>query len=406
MKKLLRPTTFALLTMALCFTACENGNNSYPKEYLGFEKKAQDFSYQKNTAEAEFQVKIIAVDKTKEDRIVFIESPSRPTKPGSPSAQFFKIKDNKVTIKGGSKSAKATILVYPQKVGTNEYIQLVCRPQNGKSETTQMSIRLAASYQILEKRLPRPAHRLFSIRIFSAVAAIALFCYIGWSTYCYLKPAALQTVSTLADTRTIKLPDGTEVTLNHFSSLTYPEKFKGKHREVDLKGEAYFEVTKNREHSFIVQTESVNVEVLGTHFNVESYPDDPEVKTTLLEGSVVVSNKANSVRMVLKPNESAIYNKVKKSMTLEVSDRAAEEIAWRNGELVFTNLPLQEIARQLSNTFGVNISIADKALQNYRITARFSDGEGLDQILDLLHTVGKFNYSHNNEKITITTKLN
>ena len=128
----------------------------------------------------------------------------------------------------------------------------------------------AASYQILEKRLPRPAHRLFSIRIFSAVAAIALFCYIGWSTYCYLKPAALQTVSTLADTRTIKLPDGTEVTLNHFSSLTYPEKFKKKHREVDLKGEAYFEVTKNREHPFIVQTESVNVEVLGTHFNVES----------------------------------------------------------------------------------------------------------------------------------------
>ena len=119
------------------------------------------------------------------------------------------------------------------------------------------------------------------------------------------------------------------MTLNHFSSLTYPEKFKGEHREVNLKGEAYFEVTKNRKHSFIVQTESVNVEVLGTHFNVESYPDDPEVKTTLLEGSVAVSNKSNSVRIVLKPNESAIYNKEKKSMTLEVSDRVAEEIAWR-----------------------------------------------------------------------------
>ena len=95
---------------------------------------------------------------------------------------------------------------------------------------------------------------------------------------------------------------------------------------MNLKGEAYFEVTKNRKHSFIVQTESVNVEVLGTHFNVESYPDDPEVKTTLLEGSVAVSNKSNSVRIVLKPNESAIYNKEKKSMTLEVSDRVAEEI--------------------------------------------------------------------------------
>ena len=165
-------------------------------------------------------------------------------------------------------------------------------------------------------------------------------------------------------------------------------------------------MTKNRKHSFIVQTESVNVEVLGTHFNVESYPDDPEVKTTLLEGSVAVSNKSNSVRIVLKPNESAIYNKEKKSMTLEVSDRVAEEIAWRNGELIFTNLPLQEIARQLSNTFGVDISITDTALQNYRITARFSSEEGLDQILDLLHTVGNFNYSYNNKKITITTKLN
>ena len=248
----------------------------------------------------------------------------------------------------------------------------------------------AASYQILEKRLPRPALRLFSLRTLSAVAAIALLCFIGWNTYCYLKPAALQTISTLADTRTIKLPDGTEVTLNHFSSLTYPEKFKGEHRK----------------HSFIVQTESVNVEVLGTHFNVESYPDDPEVKTTLLEGSVAVSNKSNSVRIVLKPNESAIYNKEKKSMTLEVSDRVAEEIAWRNGELIFTNLPLQEIARQLSNTFGVDISITDTALQNYRITARFSSEEGLDQILDLLHTVGNFNYSYNNKEITITTKLN
>ena len=69
-------------------------------------------------------------------------------------------------------------------------------------------------------------------------------------------------------------------------------------------------------------------------------------------------------------------------MTLEVSDRVAEEIAWRNGELIFTNLPLQEIARQLSNTFGVDISITDTALQNYRITARFSSEEGLDQILD------------------------
>ena len=89
MKKLLRPTTFALLTMALCFTACENGNNSYPKEYLGFEKKAQDFSYQKNAEETELQVKIVAADKTSEDRIVFIESPATIFTCSSVSSAFF-----------------------------------------------------------------------------------------------------------------------------------------------------------------------------------------------------------------------------------------------------------------------------------------------------------------------------
>ena len=101
MKKLLRPTTFALLTMALCFTACENGNNSYPKEYLGFEKKAQDFSYQKNAEETELQVKIVAADKTSEDRIV---SSSRPHGQRSPEAlrhRFIKLK----IIKSPSRAA-------------------------------------------------------------------------------------------------------------------------------------------------------------------------------------------------------------------------------------------------------------------------------------------------------------
>ena len=141
MKKLLRPTTFALPTMALCFTACENGNNSYPKRIPGIRKESAGFLLSKE-CRGNGTAKIVAADKTSEDRIVFIESPARPTKPGSSSAPFYKIKDNKITIKGGSKSAKATILVYPRKVGTNEYIQLICRPQNGKSETTKMSIRL------------------------------------------------------------------------------------------------------------------------------------------------------------------------------------------------------------------------------------------------------------------------
>jgi transmembrane sensor len=173
---------------------------------------------------------------------------------------------------------------------------------------------------------------------------------------------------------------------------------------VELNGEAYFEVSKDPKHPFIVQTETIDVQVLGTHFNVDAYHDNLDVKTTLLSGSVAVSNKSKSVRMVLKPNEIAIYNKVEEKLTRKVLENAEDEISWRQGEFIFDDLPLQEIARELSNSFGATIQIADTTLQNYRITARFRDGEDLATILSVLHNAGYFNYSQNNKQIIITAK--
>ena len=173
---------------------------------------------------------------------------------------------------------------------------------------------------------------------------------------------------------------------------------------VFLSGEAYFEVSKDQKHPFIVQTEHINVQVLGTHFNVDAYRNNPEVKTTLLTGSVAVSNKSNSVRMILKPNEIAIYNKVGNKLTRQVTKNAKDEISWRDGEFIFDNLPLGEIARELSNSFDTPIHIADTSLQSYRISARFRNGEDLETILSVLHHAGYFNYSQNNKQIVITTK--
>lgn len=265
----------------------------------------------------------------------------------------------------------------------------------------------AASYGKLEKRLPhRRNNYLVPLRMGMAAATVALLCVMGWFAYEYLRPDTLQTVSTLAEVRTVRLPDGSEVTLNHFSTLTYPERFRQAKREVTLNGEAYFEVAKDAAHPFIVQAEAVKVQVLGTHFNVEAYRNDPEVKTTLLEGSVAVSDRSQSTRIVLRPNESAIYNKEKKSLVLEVAAHAPEEIAWRHGKFIFHNLPLQEIARQLSNSFGVDIRIGGKELLNYKLTASFTNGESLEQILTLLQQAGRFNYSRNNNQLTITPKPN
>lgn len=264
------------------------------------------------------------------------------------------------------------------------------------------------SWKLIEKRLPRHLQRrALSLRLMTAAASVAVLCVLGWGAYQMLAPVPLQTISTLAETRSVLLPDQTEVVLNRYSSLTYPERFKGKDRKVKLSGEAYFEVSKDPAHPFKVEAEAVMVQVLGTHFNIEAYPKDTQVKTTLMEGSVAVSlvGKADE-RLILSPNESAIYNKEYNSLTLHPEEDAAEEIVWRDGRLLFKSVPLQDIARQLSNAFHTDIRIEGPALQSYRMTATFNDGETLDEILSLLCRNRNLEYTESNNRITITQKLN
>ena len=101
----------------------------------------------------------------------------------------------------------------------------------------------------------------------------------------------------------------------------------------------------------------------------------------------------------------SIYNKVEQKLTCKVLENAGDEISWRHGEFIFDDLPLQEIARELSNSFGTTIHITDSTLRNYRVTARFRNGEDLETILSVLHNAGYLNYSRNTQQITITPKL-
>lgn len=260
------------------------------------------------------------------------------------------------------------------------------------------------SYQLLEKRLPHAKTRLLRagrVRILAGAAAVMLLCAMGWTIHYYMLPVDMQTVTTLAECRNIQLPDGTEVTLNHFTSLTYPERFRGKERNVTLNGEGYFEVSKDPKHPFTVQAAEVKVQVLGTHFNIEAYRNDPEVKTTLFEGSVSVTTACHPEGIVLRPNESAIYNKEKGILTLEAKADTSEELAWKSGAFVFNRLPLQEIVRELSNSFGVKIIIENEKLLNYRLTARFTDGESLEDILHLLQQGRDFEYKQTDKGIVI-----
>jgi len=146
------------------------------------------------------------------------------------------------------------------------------------------------------------------------------------------------------------LSDGTNVWLNAASSLRYPAAFNGSERRVELTGEGYFEVAKDKKHPFIVETAKENVRVLGTHFNINCYTDEPIVKTTLLEGSVNVFHLMHSVQ--IKPGEQALLT----NNTLTVQEADIEEaVAWKDGRFIFNDEPLASIMRKVSRWYDVDV---------------------------------------------------
>lgn len=150
----------------------------------------------------------------------------------------------------------------------------------------------------------------------------------------------------------LTLPDGSRVWLNAASALKYPTTFSGKERVVELQGEAYFEVAPNASMPFRVMArkspgeEPVQVEVLGTQFNVMAYPDEPQISTTLLEGSVRVRNGGKAV--LIKPGEQARENNVNPVDTEEV-------VAWKNGMFKFDEATIEQVMRQISRWYDVEV---------------------------------------------------
>ena len=174
------------------------------------------------------------------------------------------------------------------------------------------------------------------------------------------------------------LADGTKVWLNASSSIKYPVVFNGNERRVELTGEAYFEVAHNAKKPFKVISNGQTVEVLGTHFNINAYNDEQAVKTTLLEGSVKVS--AGKVSNIIKPGQQARFD----HGLIDVMNVDADEVvAWKNGFFFFEDNNIQEVMRQLSRWYGVEIKYEGQ-LPSRRFSGEISRNVNLSQILDIL----------------------
>lgn len=182
------------------------------------------------------------------------------------------------------------------------------------------------------------------------------------------------------------LPDGSRVWLNAGSILIYPSTFMTSERNVFLMGEGFFEVKKDSLHPFVVSTRYLNLQVLGTSFNVSAYPDAAKVTATLETGSLNVRVCPDSVSYVLEPDQQLAY--IPATHAIERRQvRASDYSEWRMGGLFFDNVAFEEILRVLERTYGVKIHIRTSAYHNQKIYVHFNKGESLENIFQILKLV-------------------
>lgn len=234
-----------------------------------------------------------------------------------------------------------------------------------------------------------------------------------------LKPSTWQNKSTFVREKSaILLTDGTRITLNSKSSLRYPASFTGKTREVYLSGEAFFDVHKDHDHPFIIHTEKMNIKVLGTSFNVKSYPNDSSSETTLIKGAIEVTlDDRPSDRIILKPSEKLIVKKgtianvqkkqdklvpaadadsgtqyVLTSFTrLHQDDNVVLETSWTQNKLIFRDENFADLANRMERWYGVSIQFKNDDMKKYRFTGTYQK-ESINEALDALQLTEKFHY--------------
>ncbi len=262
------------------------------------------------------------------------------------------------------------------------------------------------------------------------IAGVCLFAYSYFTVFktANASTASLELMHTPSRTKSkIVLSDGTVVTLNSETALKYPATFTGDTREVYLNGEAFFEVTKDHKHPFIVHTKKMSVRVLGTAFNVKSYANDASSETTLIRGAIEVTLADRpSDKIILKPSEKLILKNnniaeersnhkdlaavkpeiesTKYALTnlthFKSNDSTIVETSWVGNRLVFKDENFIELANQMERWYGVKIKFKNDELKEYHFTGIF-ERESVLQALSALQMIEPFHYKIKNESVYI-----
>ncbi len=224
-----------------------------------------------------------------------------------------------------------------------------------------------------------PKKRLVIINKILAMAAsvIILIGVVGFLVF-EIHYSKVVSVNNSLKAKMVTLPDGSEVYLNANSEIRYPKKFKNSKRTVKIKGEAFFNITKDKKRPFVVQANNAFIKVLGTSYNVNI--NDQFVEVIVKTGKVEVYSKQSSLpHIILLPGERSVFlsnNEIKK-----YTNSNKNYLGWLNKKLVFKELPLSIVINDIMNTYHCNIELADSAIANLKITSTF-DNDSIDDVLE------------------------
>lgn len=243
---------------------------------------------------------------------------------------------------------------------------------------------------------------------YAAVITITLLAFASWYLIAFDASAPIETITMQKEypadhlkqhvipkgaRSRVTLEDGTQVWINAGSRLQYsPDFLKGATRDVYLEGEAFFDVTSDKSHPFIVHVQGVEIKVLGTSFNVKGYEEDAKIEATLVHGQIAIAGESVNENVTLAANQRAVFEKEKKDLVVENNVETDTYTSWRRGVLAFDDQPVYEIIPILERTFNVNIHTDDASSLDCRFTAKINN-KSLKEVLELFRTSDTIEYA-------------
>ena len=276
------------------------------------------------------------------------------------------------------------------------------------SSSTNFSNLFNKLWSTINEKRKEPRRRLTS-NIIKIAAAIVIGLFIGlYITFLKSEssPVYYASHSPRGSVSEIILPDGSVIFLNSDSHIQYRVNGKNGIREVHLRGEAWFDVKKDKKKPFIVHTPFYNVNVTGTQFNVKAYDSDNEVITTLEEGEVRIGSSEDfklESEITLKPGEQVVLNTETKKANIKTVN-TKWFTSWKDNKLIFVNMSLKELIVLLERKYGVDIEVKNKALLDLHFDGTIKN-ETIIEILEIIKKTLPVNYKITNQKIEITKNL-